>query len=53
MTDKPEEQPETEESLLEKAKKVASKLPSLSFTKENPENPSGKRLKGLWITWRF
>lgn len=39
---------------IEKAKEIVSKLPSVSFTKQDPEDPSGRRrLKGFWITFKF
>jgi hypothetical protein len=43
-----------EKGLIDKAKELANKLPSLSFSKADPQDPSGKRrLRGIWLTWRF
>ncbi len=53
MEQENKEQPE-KKGLLEKAKEVASKLPSISFQKDDPRDPSGKtKLRGFWISWRF
>jgi hypothetical protein len=39
---------------LEKAKEIVGKLPSISFSKIDPADLSGKRrLKGFFISWRF
>jgi hypothetical protein len=39
---------------IEKAKDIIGKLPSISFTKQDPEDPSGRtKLRGFWISWRF